>query len=147
MVLPSIRSGYNVGAMFRTADAVGVDKIFLTGYTACPPHHQIAKVSLGAETWIPWVRYQSTGRLLNKLKKVGYNIVALEQTEKSKNIFKWKPKFPLAMVVGNEVRGIDKRYLDLCVEQVEIPMVGKKESLNVSIAAGIALYYIKNNIL
>ncbi|MFH1291938.1 MAG: RNA methyltransferase [bacterium] len=144
LVLPSIRSGHNVGAMFRTGDAVGVDKIYLTGYTACPPHTQIDKVSLGAEKWIPWQYYKSTGCCLNKLEKMGYNIVALEQTDKSKNIFDWKPNFPLALVVGNEVRGVDKKYLDRCSEHVEIPMRGRKESLNVSIAVGVALYYIKN---
>jgi len=145
LVLPSIRSGHNVGAMFRTGDAVGIDKIYLTGYTACPPHTQIDKVSLGAEKWIPWQQYKQTGRLLKKLHKMGYNIVALEQTKKSKNIFKWKPKFPLALVVGNEVRGIDKKYLDLCDTHVEIPMTGKKESLNVSIAGGVAMFHVFNN--
>lgn len=145
LVLPSIRSGHNVGAMFRTADAVGIEKIYLTGYTACPPHRQITKVSLGAETWIPWEQHKQAGRLLRKLKKIGYNIVALEQTGKSRNIFKWKPKFPLALVVGNEVLGVKNEYLNICDEQIEIPMVGKKESLNVSIAAGVAMYYIKNN--
>ncbi len=144
LVLPSIRSGHNVGAMFRTGDAVGIDKIYLTGYTATPPHTQIDKVSLGAEQWIPWEHHKQTGRLLKKLKKMGYNIVALEQTPTSKKISDWKPKFPLALVVGNEVRGIDKKYLDLCDQHIEIPMHGKKESLNVSIAAGIALYHISN---
>ena len=144
LILPNIRSCHNVGAMFRTGDAVGVDKIYLTGYTACPPHTQIDKVSLGAERWIPWKQYKYTGHCLKKLHKMGYNIVALEQTAKSKNMFKWKPKFPLALVVGNEVRGVDKKYLDQCDERIEIPMIGKKESLNVSVAAGIAMYYINN---
>jgi len=146
LVLPSIRSGHNIGAMFRTGDAVGVNKIYLTGYTACPPHTQIDKVSLGAEKWIPWEYYKQTGRLLNKLKKMGYNIVALEQTKISQNIFDWKPKFPIALVVGNEVRGVEKKYLDLCDTHIEIPMLGKKESLNVSIAAGISLYHISNHL-
>lgn len=142
MVVPSIRSGHNVGAMFRTADGAGVDKIYLCGYTAAPPHPQIDKVSLGAETWIKWEQKKQTASLLKKLKKKGYNIVALEQTQRSKNIFDWKPKFPLALVVGNEVKGVDKKILDLCDEHVEIPMKGKKESLNVSVAAGIALYHV-----
>src|SRR3989339_1242212 len=90
LVLPSIRSGHNVGAMFRTGDAIGIDKIYLCGYTATPPHTQIDKVSLGAEQWIPWEQYKKTGYCLKKLKKMGYNIVALEQTERSKDIFKWK---------------------------------------------------------
>ncbi|MFH1790200.1 MAG: RNA methyltransferase [bacterium] len=145
LVLPSIRSGHNVGAVFRTADAVGANKIYLTGYTACPPHSQIDKVSLGAEKWIKWKKYKRTGYCLNKLKKMGYNIVALEQTDKSQDIFKWKPKFPIALVIGNEVRGIEKKYLALCDEHIQLPMIGKKESLNVSIATGIALYHIFQN--
>ena len=145
LVLPSIRSGHNVGAMFRTGDAVGVDKIYLCGYTARPPHPHIDKVSLGAEKWIPWEYYKRTGFCLNKLKKMGYNIVALEQTNNSKNIFEWKPTFPLALVVGNEVLGVEKKFVKLTDEQIEIPMVGKKESLNVSIAAGIAMYHISRS--
>jgi len=146
LVLPSIRSGHNVGAMFRTGDAVGVDKIYLTGYTSEPSHPHVAKVSLGAENSIPWEKCVQTGRLLKKLKKKGYNIVALEQTKKSIDIFKWKPKFPLALVVGNEVRGVEKRILDLCDTHIEIPMEGIKESLNVSIAGGVAMYHVYNNL-
>ena len=146
LILPDIRSGHNVGAMFRTGDAVGIDKIYLTGYTTIPSHPHVAKVSLGAENTILWEKYEKTERLLKQLKKKGYNIVALEQTEKSIDIFQWKPKFPLALVVGNEVRGVEKELLDLCDVYVEIPMVGQKESLNVSIAGGIAMYYIKNNL-
>jgi tRNA G18 (ribose-2'-O)-methylase SpoU len=146
LILPSIRSGHNVGAMFRTADAAGVDKIYLTGYTASPPHIQIDKVSLGAEKWVPWEKCTQTGRVINKLKRKGFKIVALEQSKKSVNIFKWSPRFPVALIVGNEVRGIDKRILKLCDQVVDIPMKGKKESLNVSIAAGIGIYYIAKNI-
>jgi len=142
LVIPSIRSGHNVGAMFRTGDAFGVDKIYICGYTVTPPHPQLDKVSLGAETWIPWEQKKQTGRLLKNLKKQGFNIVALEQTEKSVDITKWKPKFPLALVLGNEVRGVDKKLLDLCDAHIEIPMQGKKESLNVSVAAGVAMYEI-----
>jgi tRNA G18 (ribose-2'-O)-methylase SpoU len=128
--------------MFRTGDAVGVDKVYLTGYTAVPPHKQIDKVSLGAEKWIPFEYCRQTGRLVKKLKKQGYKVVALEQAKNSVNIFKWKPSFPIALIVGNEVRGIDLRIIKLCDQSVYIPMQGKKESLNVSIAAGVAMYYI-----
>lgn len=146
LVLPNIRSGHNVGAMFRAADGAGVDKIYLTGYTPCPPHTQIDKVSLGAEKWMPWEYCKQTGRLLKQLKKEGYNIVALEQTKKSKNIFEWKPAFPMALVVGNEITGVPKNLLKYCDEAVEIPMQGKKNSLNVSVAAGIAMYQIQKSI-
>lgn len=145
LVLPDIRSGHNVGAMFRTGDAVGVDKIYLTGYTAEPSHPHVAKVSLGAEAWIPWEKCESTTVLLKKLKKLGYNIVALEQTKTSQNLLTWKPKFPLALVVGNEVRGVEPKLIKLCDDSVEIPMRGRKESLNVSIAAGVALYQVFRN--
>jgi tRNA G18 (ribose-2'-O)-methylase SpoU len=142
LILPSIRSGHNVGAMFRTADAAGVDKIYLTGYTAAPPHIQIDKVSLGAEKWVPWEKNKQTGRIIKRLKKQGFKIVALEQSQKSVNIFKWQPRFPIALIVGNEVRGISPATLRLCDKVVNIPMKGKKESLNVSIAAGVAIYHV-----
>ena len=142
IILPNIRSGHNVGAIFRTADGAGVDKLYLTGYTPCPPHVQIDKVSLGAEKWMPWEYRKQTGRLLKELKKMGYNIVALEQTKTSQNIFDWQPKFPTALVLGNEKTGVPKSLLKYCDESVEIPMRGKKNSLNVSVAAGVAMYRI-----
>ena len=142
LVLPNIRSGHNVGAIFRIADGAGVDKLYLTGYTPCPPHVQIDKVSLGAEKWMPWEYCKQAGRLLKELKKMGYNIVALEQTKTSHNIFIWQPKFPTALVLGNEKTGVSKSLLKYCDQSVEIPMLGKKNSLNVSVAAGIAMYRI-----
>ena len=142
LILPNIRSGHNVGAIFRTADGAGVDKLYLTGFTPCPPHTQIDKVSLGAEKWMPWEYYKQAGSLLKKLKKMGYNIVALEQTKTSQNIFDWQPKFPIALVLGNEKTGVPKSLLKYCDESVEIPMAGKKNSLNVSVAAGIAMYRV-----
>ncbi|MEK7681041.1 MAG: RNA methyltransferase [Patescibacteria group bacterium] len=142
LILPNIRSGHNVGAIFRTADGAGVDKLYLTGYTPCPPHTQIDKVSLGAEKWMPWEYRKQVGRLLQELKKMGYNIVALEQTKLSKNINEWEPKFPIALVFGNEKTGVPKSLLKHCDDAIEIPMVGKKNSLNVSVAAGIAMHHI-----
>lgn len=140
IILPDIRSAHNVGAMFRTADGAGVDKIYLTGYTPCPPHPHLDKVSLGAEMWMDWEYVSQTGRLLKQLKEKGYNIVALEQTKTSCNIYDWKPKFPLVLVVGNEKTGVTKSVLKYCNESIEIPMFGKKNSLNVSVAAGIAMF-------
>jgi tRNA G18 (ribose-2'-O)-methylase SpoU len=142
LVLPNIRSGHNVGAIFRTADGAGVDKLYITGYSPCPPHTQIDKVSLGAEKWMPWEYRKQAGSLLKELKKMGYNIVALEKTKTSQNIFDWQPKFPLALVLGNEKTGVSKALLKYCDESVEIPMLGKKNSLNVSVAAGVAMYRI-----
>jgi tRNA G18 (ribose-2'-O)-methylase SpoU len=142
LILPDIRSAHNVGAMFRTADGAGVDKIYLCGYTAKPPHSQLDKVSLGAEKWISWQYHRQTWRALKELKEKGYNIVALELTKKSKDIFAWKPKFPLALVVGNEKTGVTKKLLKYCDTTVHIPMHGQKSSLNVSVATGIAVYQI-----
>lgn len=143
LIVPDIRSAHNVGAMFRIADGAGVDKIYLCGYSACPPHPQLDKVSLGAEKTVPWQYCSQTWRLLKELKKKGYNIVALEKTEKSMDIFDWKPKFPLALVVGNEKTGVTKNLLKYCHQIVHIPMLGEKSSLNVSVAAGIAVYRLK----
>jgi tRNA G18 (ribose-2'-O)-methylase SpoU len=142
LILPNIRSAHNVGAMFRTADGAGVNKIYLTGYTPCPPHPRLDKVSLGAEKLVPWEYVKQPGRLLSKLKSQGFNIVALEQTKKSVTLYKWEPKFPLVLIVGNEKTGVTKNLLKFCDEAVEIPMRGKKRSLNVSVAAGVAMYYI-----
>ncbi|MBI5729423.1 MAG: RNA methyltransferase [Candidatus Magasanikbacteria bacterium] len=146
LLLPNIRSGHNVGAIFRTADGAGVDKIYLTGYSPCPPHPQVDKVSLGAEKTVPWEYYKQPGRLIKKLKADGYRIIGLEQTKNSVSIYSWQPRFPLALIVGNEKIGITPSVLKLCDEVVHLPMRGMKKSLNVSIAAGVAIYHIAEKI-
>ncbi|MFA6427193.1 MAG: TrmH family RNA methyltransferase [Candidatus Magasanikbacteria bacterium] len=149
LILPDIRSCHNVGAMFRTADACGVTKIFLVGYTPCPPRPQIDKVSLGAETWMPWEQRKDLKRLIISLKKKGVMIVGLEKNETSEKIERlkdWKIDSDIALVVGNEVDGIAENILKLCDKVVHIPMYGKKESLNVSVAAGIAMYLISSKL-
>jgi tRNA G18 (ribose-2'-O)-methylase SpoU len=143
LVVPNVRSAHNVGAMFRTADGAGVDKIYLCGYSPVPPHPQLDKVSLGAEKTVPFEYAKQAGRLLIKLKKMGYNIIALEQTDTSVDLFKFKPQFPLALVVGNEKEGVSKSLQKYCNASVEIPMRGHKNSLNVSVAAGVAMYVLK----
>lgn len=143
LILPNIRSGHNVGAIFRTADGAGVDKLYLTGYTPCPPHPQVDKVSLGAEKWMPWEYRKQPGKLLKELKQMGYTIVALEQTKHSQDIFSWQPAFPLVLVLGNEKTGVSKSLLKYCDGTIEIPMRGKKNRLNVSVATGIALYHVQ----
>lgn len=140
LILPDIRSAHNVGAMFRTADACGVDQIFLVGYTPVPPRPDIAKVALGAETWVKWKQYKSLKTLVKSLQKKGVAIVALEKTSESQDMAQAKLDFPLALIVGNEVDGVPPEILELCDQVVHIPMLGKKGSLNVSIAAGIAMY-------
>jgi len=145
LILPDIRSCHNVGAMFRTADACGVDKLFLVGYTATPPKPQIDKVALGAETWIPWEHKKDLKRLIASLKKKGFFIVGLEKNERSIDIAELNLEVEknVALIVGNEVDGVEADISALCDEVVHIPMYGKKESLNVSVAAGIAMYSIK----
>lgn len=140
LILPNIRSCHNVGAMFRTADAFNVTKIYLVGYTPAPPKPQIDKVSLGAEKWVPFEVKKSLPLLLKKLKKQGVKIYALEKTDNSVDISTVSFSDKIALVVGNEVDGVPKEITDLCDVVVHIPMFGKKESLNVSIAAGIAMY-------
>lgn len=142
VVCHNIRSAFNVGAIFRTADGAGAGKIILGGYSAYPPHAKLAKTALGAEKTMPYDRVWQTWRAIDDLKKQGYNIVALEQGRGAKNIFQFRPKFPMALVLGNEVRGLSKEILKRCDDIVFIPMAGQKESLNVSVAFGVAIYQL-----
>jgi len=150
LILPNIRSAINVGSIFRTADGVGVDKIYLVGYTPRPidrfgrAQKDIAKSALGAETWIPWEYREDLVELIKTLKDDDYSIIALEQDKNAIDYRKLKPTKKMAFIVGPEVNGLDKIILKLCDSIVEIPMYGKKESLNVSVATGIALFRILN---
>lgn len=145
LVLHNIRSRYNVGSIFRTADCAGVNKIYLCGITPKPPHSKISKVALGAEEYVAWEECRQTGRVIDKLKNKGYQILALEQSNKSINYSKFKPKFPAALILGAEVTGLSARLLNKCDKIIEIPMCGQKESLNVSVACGISIFQIINN--
>ncbi len=143
VICQNIRSLFNVGSVFRTADAFGVDKIYLTGITGRPPRKEISKVALGAENYIPWEYHRQPTRLIKGLKKQGIKIVALEQVKgKSISLAKWKPKFPLALILGYEPKGLPKSLIELADEVVEIPMFGEKESLNVGVAFGVAANHI-----
>jgi tRNA G18 (ribose-2'-O)-methylase SpoU len=144
LILHNIRSRFNVGAIFRTADAAGISKIYLCGITPAPPHPKIDKVALGAEKTIPFEKYSRTSDIIKKLKKQKYSVVALEQSRESMPYFKLNPKYPLALVVGNEVRGLPLSIINKCDRVVEIPMHGKKESLNVAVATGIVIFAIIN---
>jgi tRNA G18 (ribose-2'-O)-methylase SpoU len=139
VILHNIRSVYNVGSIFRTADALGVDKIILSGYTPDPENNpKISKTALGAERSVEWEKHCNTTTAIKKIRKKGFRIVALEQTKKSHNVIRYKPGFPLALLLGNEVSGLSKTMLSKVDEIIEIPMLGAKESLNVSVAFGIA---------
>lgn len=150
LILNDIRSVENVGAMFRTADAVGIDKIYLAGYTPTPldrfgrKRGDLAKSALGAEEFVSWEQKKSIIPLLTKLKKDGFQIIAIEQDEKSVDYKKVKLKNKNAFVLGTEVTGIPKDVLQKCDIIAEIGMRGKKESLNVSVATGVALFRILN---
>ena len=142
LLLHNIRSRFNVGAIFRTADAAGISKIYLCGITPSPPHPKIDKVALGAEKYISFEKYKQTARLVNEVKAKGFYIIALEQSEKSISYYKFKPRFPLALVLDSEVKGLPSKLLKLCHKIMEIPMFGKKESLNVAVAGGIVCFEI-----
>mgnify|MGYP001068755174 CR=1 FL=1 len=144
-ILHNIRSCYNVGAIFRTAEAILLEKIYLTGY-ACNPQknpEKIRKTALGTENLVSWEYEKNLNKIIEKLKKEKVKIIALETQNKTIPYFKFKPVFPLAILVGNEKRGIDKRTLRKMDSTVKIPMLGKKESLNVAIAFSIFAYYLR----
>lgn len=147
-ILHNIRSVHNVGSMLRTADAAGVEKVFLAGYTPAPvdafgkARAEIAKTALGAERTVPWEKVKDIGTLIRRLKSEGVFVVALEQDARALDYRKFKSRFPLALVVGNEVRGLSRAVLNQCDAIIEVPMRGKKESLNVSVAFGIGVFEI-----
>lgn len=149
VILHNIRSLHNVGSIFRTADAAGVSKIYLCGITPSLVDRlgkirpQLAKVSLGAEWYVPWERVPSASRLIKKLKKSGYKIFAVEQSKNSTPYYKLKiknSKLKIALVFGNELKGLPPSTIKLADKILEVPMHGRKESLNVGVAAGIVLF-------
>ena len=150
LILHNIRSVENVGAIFRTADAAGINKIYLTGYTPCPidrfgrKRKDLAKSALGAEEFVLWEQKKNILPLLAKLGRERYLIIGIEQDEDSVDYKKVKLKNKNCFIVGAEVGGIPKNILKKCDIVAEIPMRGKKESLNVSVALGVALFRICN---
>lgn len=153
VILHNIRSRENVGAIFRTADGAGAARVYLSGYTPAPidrfgrPDSKIAKTALGAEKVIPWEHHKTITSLIRTLKKKGVHIVASEQSPRAVPYSKWHPAFPLAVVFGNEITGIPHTLLAQCEEIIEIPMQGKKESLNVSVATGVILFHVAGKML
>lgn len=145
ILLPDIRSIHNVGSIFRTSDALGVEKIYLSGYTPLPidrfgrKRADLAKVALGAEDTVPWEYAEDPQVLIGLLKKDGYQIIALEQAENSVDYRNIAVGEKCLIIFGNEVGGVSKSILEMADATAEIPMKGEKESLNVSVAAGIFL--------
>lgn len=148
LVLHDIRSAQNVGSLFRTADAVGISKIYLSSITPMPidrfgrTRSDISKTALGAEKNVPWESYNDIVSLINKYKSEGYCTIAIEQSDNSIDYKKVKQKEKMLFILGNEVGGLPKEVLERVDVVVEIPMAGNKESLNVSVAGGIALFRI-----
>lgn len=146
VILHNIRSSHNVGAIFRSCDGAGVSKIFLTGYTPAPldrfgrPVAEIIKTSLGASAMVPWEQSADIAPIITRLQSEGVLVVAIEQAERSVSLFDFAPTSQVAYIFGNEITGVTPEVLELCNQVVEIPMYGHKESLNVSVTAGIVLF-------
>lgn len=142
VVLDNIRSAYNVGSMFRTADACAVEHIHLCGMSAHPPHPKIEKTALGAHDYIPWTYYERTTRALEGLRDRGITVVAIEVTPEAVDHVAYEWPQPVAVVFGNEVTGINDRVMRRCDAAVKIPMLGYKNSINVATAFGVILFEI-----
>lgn len=142
VVLDNIRSANNVGSVFRTSDAFLVQKIYLCGITACPPHKDIHKTALGATDSVPWEFMQSTVEAVEKLKNEGFTVYAVEQVEGSYLLNNFTPleNQKTALVFGNEVKGVEQKVVDSCNGAIEIPQYGTKHSLNISVTAGVVLW-------
>lgn len=142
LVLDSVRSGLNVGSIFRTADAFALEKILLCGITAQPPHREILKTALGSTESVDWQYFESATEAVQELKKEGYTVLAIEQTTQKIWLQDLVPETekPYAFVLGNEVEGVDNEVLALCDGALEIPQFGTKHSLNVAVAAGIVVW-------
>jgi len=142
VVLDNVRSALNVGSVFRTADAFAVEKIYLCGITATPPHKEISKTAIGATDSMDWEYVKDISDAINHLKSAGYKIFGIEQTSKTtllQNV-KIEPNQKIAIVMGNEVMGISDAILPLLDEVIEIPQFGTKHSLNVSVCTGIVIW-------
>ena len=142
LILHNIRSAYNVGSAFRTADGAGVEKIHLCGYTPKPPHAKLAKTALGATLFVDWEAHKTTEEAIDKLKKEGFAIYAVENAIPNKRVNYKTENYPdkSAFIFGNEIEGISEQILLKCDKIIEIPMRGKKNSLNVATTIGIILF-------
>lgn len=143
-VLENVRSAYNVGSVFRTADAFLLEGIYICGYTAFPPHKEIRKTALGAEETVHWKHFRNIADGIRELRESGYRVFAVEQTENSLKLqnLRLQAEDKIAVVFGNEVTGVEQSTIILCDNTIEIPQLGMKHSLNISVAAGIVLWEI-----
>lgn len=144
VVLNSIRSSYNVGSIFRTSDGAMIEKLYLCGYTPHPPDKEIHKTSLGSTESVSWEYVKNPKEVIIKMKENGIKIGALELTNKSFPYYELnKDTFPLCLLIGNELSGVSQELLDMCDFSIEIPQFGIKQSLNVAVAYGIALFELR----
>ncbi|MFH1089539.1 MAG: TrmH family RNA methyltransferase [Candidatus Uhrbacteria bacterium] len=142
IIAHNIRSLHNVGSIFRSADAFGVEKLYLTGFTGAPPRSEIAKTALGSENRVAWEQVEDIQSLILKLRSEGYSLIGLENGDNIKSINETVFDKPVVLVLGNEVEGIEAEVREKLDLLVEIPMPGQKRSLNVSVAAGIAMFVL-----
>src|SRR5690606_36257439 len=142
VVLENIRSAYNVGSVFRTSDAFLIEAIYITGYTARPPHKEIKKTALGAEETVTWEYFPNAAAAVEKLRAEGYKIYAVEQVENSTYLHQlnWDGSEKIAVIFANEVTGVEQSSIDLCDSAIEIPQLGMKHSLNIATAGGVVLW-------
>jgi tRNA G18 (ribose-2'-O)-methylase SpoU len=147
IVLENIRSAYNVGSVFRTSDAFLVEAIYIIGYSAKPPHKEIKKTALGAEETVSWRYFKTTAEAIEELRAKGFNVYAAEQAEGSYklNAIGFEPEEKIAVVLGNEVTGVEQSTIALCDGCLEIPQLGMKHSLNIATAAGVVLWELVRN--
>jgi 23S rRNA (guanosine2251-2'-O)-methyltransferase len=140
ILLDNVRSMYNVGAFFRTADAAGLEKLILTGITARPPKSQITKTALGAEERVRWEHTWDPAASLTALREGHYEIAAIETNPHSIDLYDWRPRFPVCLIFGHEVDGIQPSLIGMADTFVRIPMLGHKHSLNVATAGGVVVF-------
>ncbi len=140
ILLDNVRSLYNVGAFFRTADGAGVERLLLSGITGRPPKPAISKTALGAEERVPWLPVGDSAAQVEGLRQDGYEIAAIETSVHALDLFEWLPRFPVCVLFGHEVEGLTLNLLNLCDTHVRIPMLGLKHSLNVASAGAIVMY-------
>lgn len=144
VILNSIRSSYNVGSIFRTSDGAMIEKLILCGYTPTPEKKEVLKTALGSQASVNWEYIKEAKEVIVNLKQQGIKICALELTESSKPHYTMKKEdFPMAIIVGNEITGVAQELLDLCDCSIEIPQYGIKQSLNVAVAYGIAVFDLR----
>ena len=147
VLLDNVRSLHNVGSVFRTCDAMAVEKLYLGGITAKPPHREIQKTAIGATESVKWEYVEIAEAVVLKYKNLGYKIIAVEQTVNSKDLTKYKWHDEKTMIIfGNEVNGVQQNIIDMADLSIEIPQWGTKHSLNISVSAGIILWDLKSKL-